>query len=163
MGLSMAFRGVGECNAWRGLISRGADGELGAVDEAGLQAHLSACAGCAAVVRVDAELRLMLRRDPLPLTEVRLPSGREIARSVLEAEPAAVRRPGRRAWGWAGAVAAAAAVAIIGSRSPAPRQRVIQAAPPAASQPVPGFWIVDDERTGRDVIVGPSVSFAGTQ
>ena len=59
-------------------------------------------------------------------------------------------------------VATAAVVMILGRQptaqvSPRPSDTV------AATQEAPGFWIVDDERTGRDVVVGPSVSYTTSQ
>jgi len=158
----VSLSGVGNCEGWRELISRAADGTLGPSDEARLQAHVSECPACAAESRADGELRLLLRRDPLPLTEISLPSGQDIARTIREAEAPAHRRPVRPVWGWAGALTAtAAAVLLIVGRGPAPNAPSPLQSPPAVTQPASGFWIVDDERTGRDVIVGPAVSLSG--
>lgn len=159
----MAISGHDNCKHWRELIARLGSGELLSAHEAALRAHLSACVACAREAAAHEELQAVLRRDPLPLAEINLPSGEQIARSIVEAEALRSGWSLRLTLGWSGAVLAVIAAVALGVRQP---QRSsgpeTPAMSPVAQQPAAGFWIVDDERTGRDVVVGPAVSIAGT-
>jgi anti-sigma factor RsiW len=140
------------------------DGALSAADTAVAEAHLAKCPDCAREAALLQEIGTLLRRDPLPLSQVTLPAGDQIARSIIEAE-AVERRNGWRSLfanpprtlGWTAGLAVAAALTVVAVRPP--QTRPLAPAPPAVTQPASssGFWIEDDERTGRDVIVAPAV------
>jgi anti-sigma factor RsiW len=158
----MAFGIRTDCLRSQELISRAGDSALPAADTAWLHEHLAACPACAREARADEELRGLLRGDPLPVTELRLPSGEQIARSIVEAEaaPRRLRRP--VVLGWSGAALATATAILLIVARPTPHHSEVEPVPtPAAAQPATGFWIEDDERTGRDVIVAPAGTLSG--
>ena len=156
----MFSRSENECRRVRELLPARPDGALSPADTALAEAHLAGCPACAREAALLGEIGALLRRDPLPLSEVQLPTGEQLARSIIEAESQAPRSPfpRPRLLGWSVGLAAAAALAVVAVRAPQPRPQLPVV--PAVTQPAAssGFWIEDDERTGRDVIVAPATA-----
>jgi anti-sigma factor RsiW len=141
------------CATSRSLLLRAPDEELTAADDARLRAHLAHCPACAREAERSREIGQLLRRDPLPTSQVRFLPGVELARSVVEAARTRERRPSTPRWtGWAAAAIAGLATVLIVTRGvevpphpgPVPKATSTTAAP--------GFWIDDDEQTGRAVL-----------
>ena len=152
------------CGTFRDLLLREPDGELSPADNARLRAHLATCAACAREVKRSMQVGQLLRRDPLRPDQVRLPSGDELAQSVVEAANSRVRPVNTARWaGWAAVAAAGLAVMLLvvrGVETP-PRPGPAPAAATAAAPP--GFWIDDDEQTGRAVLMNSPSARPGMQ
>ncbi|MCC2667603.1 MAG: hypothetical protein K0Q72_74 [Armatimonadetes bacterium] len=161
--LSRPETGSPACARVQGLLPALHEGALSAAEATEAEAHLSQCAACAREAALALEIGALLRRDPLPLSQASLPSGDQIARSIIEAEQSERGRAWRLPWGvspgvidWsAGLIVVAALVLAL---FPRPHNPASSPSQPAVSPPAvtSGFWIEDDERTGRDVIVAPA-------
>lgn len=143
------------CAAVRDLLLRDPEESPRAAATVHLQEHLSRCTTCAAEAEREERVRSLLRRDPLPFTQVRLPSGHDLVSGVAEAANREVRSSRSRLtmlrWttGLTFSLLALFGLARLPSRglpTPAPQTQV-----PAST--TSGFWIDDDERTGRTVIL----------
>jgi len=143
------------CRPFLALLLREGDGELLPADEARLRGHLSSCAPCAREAERRSQIGLLLRRDPLPMDQVRLPTGEELARSVVEAAHSRPRTSGfPTPWaGWAAGAIAGLAVLLFAVRAPAPPATTTPSSSTAPISAPPGFWIDDDEQTGRTVLM----------
>ena len=145
----------------RELLPARQDGALSPADIAFAEGHLASCPTCAREAALLGEIGTLLRRDPLPLSEIQLPVGEQLARSIIEAEALVPGWPLRypRLVGWTAGLAAAAALAVTVVRPPQSRPQlpVVPVTQPAASS---GFWIEDDERTGREVIVATAAALS---
>lgn len=144
-----------ECASIRELLLREPDGELTAADATRLREHCTRCGACAAEAQRLDQLQRILRRDPLPLGEVRLPSGEALARSVVQAAQGSPRS--RRVLAPLAGLAALTTVALmagmLGLRSPGPRAALLQPAAHLAAPAPEGFWIEDDEQSGRSILI----------
>lgn len=136
------------------LLSRRRDSPLAADESRDLEAHVAGCAGCRRAAQADRMLSAALQVDPLPGAS--LPVGADAVSWITawEAAPAAGFRLPRRLLGTGAALAAAAAVCLF-VRPVGPQAPVPVTAPAAAEAPLPALVIVDDEETGRQVLVGP--------
>jgi predicted anti-sigma-YlaC factor YlaD len=156
-----------ECHRIAHLLPALPDGDLDPAEAAEVQAHLEACPEC----RADAEAMLrvseLLRQDPV--ANIVLPDGADAAAWILEQDAARPhpwwRWPGIRwAPGLAVATAALAAVLLGGPlrfhhrEGPKPGDHTTAPAAPA-NEPLPALVVVDDEETGRQVLLAPSPSY----
>ena len=140
-------------------ILRLPDGDLTGEEREALQEHLDLCPACREEARAIRRLSGLLRQDPEP--DAALPSGERVTRWVLERE-AARARPSE--WGsWRGLAMAPglalAAVAIALWAGPPREEPIAPSAVPeetAASPALPALVVMDDERTGRTVVLAPS-------
>ncbi len=136
------------------------DGELDVVESQALERHLSACSTCRREANLLAGITQAVRADPAPA--VPLPSGPQAVAWLREEE----RRSATRSRGWllaapAMAASALAIWAVTANRETrlAPQLPLASAyqAPPSrtdlAAQPL--LVVVDDERTGRQVMIAP--------
>ena len=141
------------------------DGALNAADAAALEAHLAVCPSCRAEAGATFRLAEAVRADPLP--GVSLPGGSQAVSWILQQDAVrtAHRSWHRLAWapGLAVATVAVTALLVVG----APRgPRAVQPDPtssvalmqPSAQEPLPALVVVDDERTGRQVMLIPAPS-----
>jgi anti-sigma factor RsiW len=152
------------CASARDLLLQEPDGALTPTEAALLRTHLARCPECAREAERGSQVGALLRRDPLPLKQARLPSGEELARSVVEAaqgrqSPINLTVPWVR---WAAGISAGLA-AIVLWHAPVlvSKPRPVQESAAAASHP--GFWIDDDERTGRAVLMESRPASLGAQ
>jgi len=133
------------------------DGELDAAAAAEVQAHLDGCEACRQEARALLRMRELLRHEPLP--HVALPSGAQMATRILEQEAARAPEPEhwlRSAWRPGLALAAVALVAAL-IRTPTtevPAPPPSQA--PAVEASLPALVVMDDEQTGRQVLMAPA-------
>ena len=150
-----------ECRGVERLLLALPDGELAPPEAAELQAHLDACPRCRAEAESLLRFRDLLRAEPLP--DVRLPSGAELLNRLQHRQrrrtPWSVFRP---AW-LAPAVAlglAALTVSLQLRPHPTSGQRipVVEGVQPG---PPPALFVVDDERTGRQVLLAPAATPSG--
>jgi predicted anti-sigma-YlaC factor YlaD len=80
------------CDPMRELFSASLDGELSELDDARLQAHLAACAGCRAYAATAAAAASLVRQTPLeePTVRIVVPGRRlAVARKLQVASAAA--------------------------------------------------------------------------
>lgn len=144
---------ITSCASAQEWLLRDVDGELTPEESARLREHQSHCARCAMEAARLAQIGTLLRRDPLALTQVRLPSAEALARSVVEAENSRPRRATPALARWAAGAVAALGVTFLLTHSPALRPgRQGNVAPVRSAAPA-GFWIEDDEQTGRTVLM----------
>jgi anti-sigma factor RsiW len=131
------------------------DGELTAAEATRLREHRARCAACAREAERLGQLQRVLRRDPLSLTEVHLPSGEALARSVVQAAQGSPRN----CWvlapiaGLAALSAIALAAGMLGLRAPASRAVSVMPVAHLAAPAPEGFWIEDDEQSGRSILI----------
>lgn len=152
--------GSPSCATARDLLLRRADGELTVAEETRLEEHLGRCGVCAAEAAQARQLQRLLRRDPLPLGEVRLPSGEALAQSILQAEQNTPRLPvfGRPLAGWAAAMTLVVLAGWLSLRWPASREIAPRPVAPLAASALDGFWIEDDEQSGRSIVIRSRIS-----
>jgi hypothetical protein len=141
------------------LLPGAADEERAVPDAARLAAHLAECASC----RREAERYRALaeRIGEEPVARAILPGGEQVTRWILERE--ASRAPVSLSWRMIAMpmVALGAAVALVlvpRDREPNPAS---EPPPPTVSTQAalpPQLVVVDDERTGRQVVLGPALS-----
>lgn len=134
------------------------DGELAPEMQQAVRAHLEACEGCREEAESFRSLGRALRAASPPAGE--LPSGSQAVDWILR-QDATRSRPW---WSAAGAfrpsaalgLAMAGALVVMVARwelGPTPRTRPAASAP--APQALPALIVVDDEQTGRQVILAP--------
>jgi hypothetical protein len=125
-------------------------GDVGPADGA-VERHLAVCAQCREEAEALRGARAALRRELFTVDAAGLPSGAEVVRRIAAMERARPVRTPSFAWPPALAAAglAAAVLAAVVFRPPGPEPM----AGPAADAPA-ALLIVDDERTGRRVLVG---------
>lgn len=150
-----------DCDTMRPLLQASQDGELLPVESARLQSHLATCQACAREARELQSLTGFLRNELDP--EVPLPAGAAIVGRILE-------RPVRPAWRprfgafAVPALVALAAVALILPRlvDPLPHSGIRPGPPVAVMETahVPELVVLDDERSGRQVLLAPAVTSA---
>lgn len=153
------FRERSACRGAARLLTRLPDGNLSPRESAALQSHLDACPGCRREARQLRRIRELLRDEPLP--DVRLPAGAELARALMAAER--VRSHPAR-----GPARAAAALALAGALSlallvAAPFRSGTRRQPGPALEPPTSpsiLVVVDDERTGRQVLLTPAAGLS---
>lgn len=152
------------CSKVQRLLPGLADGDMEPVLFRRVQEHLEGCPACREEAESYRKLQGLIGGDPVP--EAPLPNGREAAAWILR-QDVERRRPGwlrfagpRVVYGAAGlalatVVAGVLGVAPGGKRSPAARSGV-----PAPEAPLPALVVVDDEETGRQVMLAPSLAAA---
>ena len=149
-----------ECRDAERLLLALPDGELDPREAAELQTHLDVCPRC----RVEAEnlrrFRDLLRAEPRP--DVPLPSGAEMldrVRRHARRSPWSVFRPAWLAPAFAlGLAALAISLQMRPHPARGPHPPVAESAQPG---PPPALFVVDDERTGRQVLLAPAPTPAG--
>jgi predicted anti-sigma-YlaC factor YlaD len=155
------------CRQVRDLLPGLADRDPKPGETAAVEAHLEACPSCSREAREFLVLGDVLRQQRPP--EVPLPSGEAAAARILERERAARRSAGLALPRWqTGLALAAIACAAVFAFRPAVRQHappagagdVSHAPVMAAEEPLPALLVVDDEWTGRQVLLGPSAASA---
>jgi len=153
-------RNAAGCRSMQVLLSRSRDSALPTHEAASLQTHLSVCSECRKAARADRLLSAALQVDPVPAAS--LPSGVEAAAWIVsrDRERKERNRRGRRWWlmapAFSGLAASLAAVLLL---YPGPA-RIARTG--VATDSLPALVIVDDERTGRQVMVGPLAGAAGS-
>lgn len=147
-----------DCRKVMALLPGLPDGELPPEVLAAVDAHLDACPVCRAEAAAMRQLSAVLREEPLPGVE--LPSGVRVAAWVLEADA----QPSRPWWrslslrwaaGGLAALGAAAVLVLVRPNLSPPRPRVPPAVQPVPEEALPTLVVVDDERTGRQVVLAP--------
>jgi anti-sigma factor RsiW len=140
------------------------DGALSPGQSARVEAHLAACARCRREAEALRALGPLLREPPCPDDAV--PSGAQLAAWVLEQDRA--RAPqGPAAWAarfgvrpWAVAPAALGLAALLCAAvllpRPQPGGTVRPVAPAMAESAPPTLVVMDDEATGRQVLLAPA-------
>ncbi len=150
---------VAACRALAPLLAAAPDGDLAPPDRTRLESHLEVCLACRTTLRQLQEAGTMLRGEPLP--RVVLPSGEQMAHRILEREAA-------RAWRWPAwpplAWLSCAAVLVATLLLAVPRDHSPAGNPEGAAGPAPvptreqeaqpTLLVVDDEETGRQVLLG---------
>jgi anti-sigma factor RsiW len=142
------------CSRAGALLSARPDGLLEPAADAALARHLEACEACAREAAAQAGMARAFRKDPLPAEA--LPCGAAAAIWVLEQE-AARARARRLVWTRRTLVtlpltAVLAVLLVFGPRAGAPPEQNATGAPPKTA-PLPALVIVDDEDTGRSVVL----------
>jgi hypothetical protein len=148
------------CAPFAGALSRMRDREVCGSEREALQEHLRVCAGCRRAAQADRLVAASLQTDPLDASE--LPSGEAAAAWILNREP--VRRGAPRRFlapGLALGLAALVAFAgqgVLSGRGSSGETAIVQAPHPGSEEPLPALVIVDDERSGRQVMLAPAAS-----
>ncbi len=125
-----------------------------------LEEHLEGCPACRAEAESYRKLPSLLGGDPAP--EVSLPSGSEAAAWILRQDRERSRRwwqrlpGGRVAPGVAGLALVAATVAVVGVSPKGFRSSAARSPVTTPATPLPALVVVDDEETGRQVMLAPS-------
>jgi predicted anti-sigma-YlaC factor YlaD len=142
------------------------DGDLPPDEAEAVRAHLAVCAACRAEAEAYHRLGTLLAEEPEPRAV--LPSGRQVATWVLERE--AARSRAWSAWLPAALAPAALAVALVvalvvalllpryGASERDPTGSPATPATVFADDAPVALVLVDDERTGRQVVLAPAVT-----
>jgi len=149
-----------ECRRLAPWIPDLGSGDLEPEQAAAVRTHLEGCAHCRGEAEAMLRVRSLLQAERCP--EVRLPSGAALAGRILEREAARSREPWVRwSWpwvrsgpGWATVAVASFAVALL--VRPGLEPQISAPGPAPVAEPLPALVVIDDERTGRRVLLAPA-------
>lgn len=154
-----------DCYHVKPLLPGWPDGELAPAVREAVEAHLEACERCRSEAVSYRMLGRALRADPAPAAN--LPSGTQAVDWILRQE----ERRARPGWislvsggrfGLALGLATAAVWVTLVARFDlgSPQRRAVPSLS-AAPEALPALIVVDDEQTGRQVLLGPDRASAG--
>lgn len=156
-----AGAGTEECRRVAPLLPGLPDSDFPAEDRARVEAHLETCPLCREEAEAFQGLARLVKQEPV--SELSLPTGAQAAAWIRERERSS------RPW-WAqprlwlgGAVATGLAAALVFGPVAPFRSRPAPPAPEAAApalaeESLPALVVVDDEKTGRQVLLAPEPS-----
>jgi anti-sigma factor RsiW len=153
--------GSDPCGEAHAFLLAEPDGELTPAEEQALSAHLAACPACTQEAQAMRSFTRLLKEEPRP--QATLPAGSAVAAQIL-ASQARLGRPNPRVRFLlipaAVALGAAVVFAPMLTRLDPRHEPVIAHKIPAETSvsQLPELLVLDDERSGRQVLIAPAVA-----